>query len=290
MWLAKCSESLPIRWSRPLPEGCEPSTITVKLDARGRWFVSLLVDNPTIKSLPACNKSVGLDMGISSKLATSDGEKVVNPRHFNRKYKRLRQSQKTLSRRQKGSSNREKARHQVARIQASIKDARLDFLHKLTTRLVRENQTIAVEDLAVANMVKNPLLARSISDVAWGELVRQLTYKCAGSPGEASPGDSARQWYGRTLVKIDRWFPSSKRCGHCGHVIDKLPLSVREWTCPSCKTVHDRDINAARNILAAGLAVLAGNSEEVCRANIRPDRHSSKGQLRKTRERKKQKT
>lgn len=275
VWLAKCSESLPIRWSRPLPEGCEPSTITVKLDARGRWYVSLLVDNPGIKPLSILNKSVGLDMGISSLLATSDGEKVNNPRYFNQKYKRLRQAQKTLSRRQKGSNNREKARHQVACIQASIKDARQDFLHKLTTQLVRENQAIVVEDLAVANMVRNHKLARSISDASWGELVRQLDYKC--------------QWYGRTLVKIDRWFPSSKRCGHCGHVVDKLSLSVREWTCPKCGTVHDRDINAAQNILAAGLAVLAGSSEDVCRANVRPDRHSSKRQLRKTRKGKKQK-
>ncbi|MEQ8464574.1 RNA-guided endonuclease TnpB family protein, partial [Coleofasciculus sp. E1-EBD-02] len=135
-------------------------------------------------------------------------------------------------------------------------------LHKLTTRLVRENQTIVVEDLAVKNMMKNHKLAQAIADASWSELVRQLEYKC--------------QWYGRTLVKIDRWFPSSKRCGHCGHVVDKLPLNVREWNCPECGTHHDRDINAANNILAAGLAVI------VCGANIRPDGHKSKGQLRKT--------
>ena len=275
VWLAKCETALPIRWSRPLPCGVEPSTITVKLDARGRWFVSLLVDNPTIKSLPACNKSVGLDMGISSLLATSDGEKVANPKHFDRLYKQLRRVQKALSRKQKGSLNRGKAQTKVARIQGRIADSRKDFLHKLTTRLVRENQTIAVEDLAVANMVKNHCLARSISDASWGELVRQLDYKC--------------RWYGRTLVKIDRWFPSSKRCGHCGHVINKLPLKIRSWDCPQCGTHHDRDINAARNILAAGLAVLGSDAEEVCGANIRPDGHKSKGQLRKARKGKKQK-
>jgi putative transposase len=181
----------------------------------------------------------------------------------------LRQAQKALSRRVKGSNNREKARIQVARIQAAIADTRKDFLHKLTTRLVRENQTIAVEDLAVKNMIKNHKLAQAIADASWSQLVRQLEYKC--------------QWYGRTLVKIDRWFPSSKRCGNCGHVMSKLPLDVREWDCPECGTHHDRDINAANNILAAGLAVI------VCGANVRPDRHESKGQLRKTRQRKKQK-
>ncbi|MHC5779040.1 RNA-guided endonuclease TnpB family protein [Nostoc sp.] len=143
-----------------------------------------------------------------------------------------------------------------------LSDARNDFLHKLTTRLVRENQTIAVEDLAVKNMVKNRKLALSISDARWSELVRQLEYKC--------------DWYGRTFVKIDRWFPSSKRCGHCGHIVDKLPLNIREWECPKCISRHDRDINASKNILAAGLAV------KVCGASIRPDSLKVKGQLRKT--------
>lgn len=276
VWLAKCIEALPIRWSRPLPDGCEPSTITVKLDARGRWYVSLLVDNPAIKPLPICTKSVGLDMGLTSLLATSDGEKVNNPtKHLRRLHKKLRQVSKALSRKQKGSANRSKARLEVARTQGRIADSRKDFLHKLTTQLVRENQTIAVEDLAVKNMVKTHKLAQSISDASWGELVRQLEYKC--------------QWYGRTLVKIDRWFPSSKRCGGCGYIIDQLPLKIREWTCPKCQVVHDRDLNAAHNILAAGLAVLAGNGGEVCEANVRPDRHKSKGRLRKASNGKKQK-
>jgi putative transposase len=227
----------------------------VRLDASGRWFVSLLVDDHAIKTLPQIDKAVGIDVGITSLIATSDGEKVANPKHFKRLRYKLRQAQKVLSRRVKGSNNREKARREVARIQAAIADARKDFLHKLTTRLVRENQTVAVEDLAVKNMMKNHKLAQSIADCSWGELVRQLEYKC--------------QWYGRTLVKIDRWFPSSKRCGHCGHVVNKLPLDLREWDCPECGTHHDRDINAAQNILAAGLAV------KVCGANIRPDGHKS---------------
>jgi putative transposase len=265
LWLAKCSQPLPIRWSRTLPKGCKPSTVTVRLDASGRWFVSLLVNDPTVKPLAPVDKAVGIDAGITSLITTSDGEKIANPKHFKRLRFKLRQAQKALSRKVKGSNNREKARALVARIHAAIADTRTNFLHKLTTRLVRENQTIAVEDLAVKNLMKNHKLAQVIADASWAEMVRQLEYKC--------------QWYGRTLVKIDRWFPSSKRCGHCGHIVDKLPLDIREWDCPECGTHHDRDINAAQNILAAGLAVI------VCGANVRPDRHESIGQLRKTPER-----
>jgi putative transposase len=265
LWLAKCNDALPIRWSRSVPCGCEPSTVTVKLEASGRWFVSLLVEDHRIQPRQPVDKAIGIDVGITSLITTSDGEKITNPKQFKRLRYKLRQAQKALSRRVKGSNNREKARMQVARIQAKIADTRQDFLHKLTTRLVRENQTIAVEDLACCNMMKNHKLAGAIADASWAELVRQLEYKAA--------------WYGRTLVKIDRWFPSSKRCGKCGHVVDKLPLDVRKWSCPECGTHHDRDINAAQNILAAGLAV------KVCGANIRPDGHKSKGQLRKTTER-----
>ena len=269
LWLAKCNDALSIRWSRVLPDGGVPSTVTVKLDASGRWFVSLLVDDLTVKPLSQVDKAVGIDAGITSLIATSDGEKIANPRHFKRLRYKLRQAQKALSRKVKGSNNREKALAQVARIHAKVADVRTDFLHKLTTRLVRENQTIAVEDLAVKNMMKNRKLALAIADASWSELIRQLEYKAA--------------WYGRTLVKIDRWFPSSKRCGHCGHVVDKLPLDIREWDCPECGTHHDRDVNAANNIKAAGLAVI------VCGANVRPDRHESIGQLRNTRKGKKQK-
>jgi putative transposase len=269
VFLAKCTEALPIRWSRDLPEGCEPSTITIKLEASGRWFASLLVDT-NIAQLPKSDKQIGLDVGITSLIATSNGDKIANPKHFKQLRKKLKRVQKALSRKQKGSNNRHKARLQVARVHAQITDARKDFLHKLTTQLVRENQTIVVEDLAIKNMVKNHKLALAISDASWGELIRQLAYKC--------------EWYGRELIKIDRWFPSSKRCGNCGHIVDKLPLNIREWECPKCKTTHDRDLNASKNILAAGLAV------SVCGANIRPDRESSKGQLQKTRKGKKQKT
>ena len=271
VWLAKCQEPLKIVWSRYLPSGCSPSTITVKLDPSGRWFVSLLVDDYTVETLLPTKKQVGIDAGVSSLIATSDGEKIANPKHFNRLYHKLKVAQKELSRKTKDSSNRHKARLKVAKIYAKIKDARTDFLHKLTTDLVRNNSLIVIEDLAVRNMVQNRKLARSISDAAWGEMFRQLEYKC--------------EWYGRKLVKIDRFFPSSKRCNHCGFVVEKLPLDVRSWDCPSCGTEDiDRDINAGKNILAAGQAVA------VCGANIRPDNHDVKGQLRKTRKtRKKQK-
>ncbi len=260
VFLAKCNDALPIRWSRKIPEGCTPSTITVKLTAAGKWFVSLLVDDNTIdntiKPLPKTDKQIGLDMGVTSLITTSDGDKIANPKHFKRLRKKLKRVQKALSRKQKGSNNRHKARVEVATVHAQITDARKDFLHKLTTRLVRENQTIVVEDLAIKNMVKNHKLALAISDASWGELIRQLAYKC--------------KWYGRELIKIDRWFPSSKRCGNCGHIVDSMPLNIREWECPKCGMNLDRDINAANNILAAGLAV------SVCGATVRPEESKSR--------------
>ena len=255
VYLAKCAEPLAIRWSRNIPEGAQPSTITVKLSPSGRWTVSLLVD-VQIETLPESPNQIGLDLGITSLIALSKSEKVANPKAFKAKRRKLRKAQKALSRKNKGSNNRHKARLKVAKVHAEISNARNDFIHKLTTRLVRESQMIAVEDLSVKNMVKNHKLALAISDASWGELVRQLEYKC--------------DWYGRTFVKIDRWFPSSKRCGHCGHIVDKLPLNIREWDCPNCSTHHDRDINAAKNILAAGLAV------NVCGATVRPQESKSR--------------
>ncbi len=256
LFLAKSKEPLNIVWSRFFPQDSKPSTVTIKLDPSGRWFVSILVKDATIKPLPNTGKQVGIDVGVASLITTSNGEKVANPKQFNRLYKKLRKKQKALSRKTKGSNNRYKACLEVAKVHAQIKDARTDFLHKLTTKLIRENDLISIEDLAIRNMVKNHKLARSISDASWGEFNRQLEYKC--------------EWYGKELVRIDRYFPSSKRCGSCGHIMDKLPLNVREWECPECGANHDRDINASQNILAAGLAV------SVCGASVRPEESKSR--------------
>ncbi|WP_328834660.1 RNA-guided endonuclease TnpB family protein [Streptomyces europaeiscabiei] len=252
--LARMREPLDIVWSRPLPEGAAPSTVTVSQDAAGRWFVSLLCDD-TVTPAPATTAAVGIDAGITSLVTLSTGEKVTNPRHGRRDRARLAKAQRELSRKAKGSNNRAKARVKAAKVYARITDRRRDHLHKLTTRLVRENQTVVIEDLSVRNMLKNRRLARAISDASWTELRSMLEYKCA--------------WYGRELVVIDRWFPSSKLCGACGTVRERLPLNVRMWMC-DCGVVHDRDVNAAKNILAAGLAVAA------CGDGVRPQRESSR--------------
>ncbi|GAA5032523.1 RNA-guided endonuclease InsQ/TnpB family protein [Streptomyces siamensis] len=252
--LAKMTAPLDIRWSRPLPMGAVPSTVTVSRDSAGRWFVSLLCED-TIAPASATDEAVGIDAGITSLVTLSTGEKVTNPRHERRDRARLAKAQRALSRKTKGSNNRDKARRKVAKVHARIADRRRDFLHKLSTRLVRENQTVVIEDLTVRNLLKNRKLARAISDASWTQLRSMLEYKCA--------------WYGRQLVVSDRWFPSSKLCGACGTVRERLPLNVREWRC-ECGTVHDRDVNAARNILAAGLAASA------CGDGVRPQRDSSR--------------
>ena len=246
--LAKMDAPLEIRWSRPLPEGAIPSTVTVSRDNAGRYFASLLVEE-TIEPLPPSPEQIGADLGLTSMVITSKGDKVGNPRYFATDEKKLARAQKRHARKQKHSKNQEKARRKVAKIHARIADRRRDYQHKLSTRLIRENQVICVESLAIKNMMQNHSLAKAIADVGWGEFVRQLAYKA--------------QWYGRTLVKIDRWFPSSKTCSCCGYGLESLDLEVREWMCPNCGTHHDRDVNAANTVLteglrlsAAGLAVL----------------------------------
>jgi putative transposase len=239
--LAKMVEPLDIRWSRRWPEGVEPSTVTVSLDATGRWHVSIQVQ-AGVQDGPLTDAVVGIDAGISWLVTLSTGEKVANPRHEKQGRAKLALAQQRLARKESGSKNRVKARRKVARAHARIVDRRRDHLHKLSTRLVRENQAVVIEDLAVRNMLGNHRLARVISDASWRELRVMLEYKC--------------RWYGRDLVVVDRWFPSTKKCSVCGTRRERVPLAVREWQC-SCGAVHDRDVNAARNIRAAGLAVLA---------------------------------
>ncbi|MDG4771216.1 RNA-guided endonuclease TnpB family protein [Solwaraspora sp. WMMD792] len=251
--LAKMSDPLDIVWSRPLPEGAAPSTVTVSQDPAGRWFVSLLCDD-RIEPAPASGAVVGVDAGLDSLFTLSTGEKIPNPRHERRDRRRLARAQRNLARKAKGSANRAKARLAVARIHARIADRRRDHLHKLSTRLVRETQTIVIEDLTVRNMTANHRLARAVSDAGWRQFRSMLEYKT--------------RWYGRDLVVVDRWFPSTRLCSACGVLAERMPLAVRSWTC-RCGQAHDRDVNAARNILAEGLSVIA------CGGGVRPHRESS---------------
>src|SRR2546421_11997509 len=200
----------------------------------------MLVDED-IKAWEVTTKMVGLDLGLKSMLIESSGQTHGNPKFFATDEKKLAKAQRRLAKKKKGSKNRAKARLKVARLHKKIADRRRDYQHKLSTKIVRENQVVCIESLHVKHMVKNHSLAKAISDVGWSEFVRQLEYKA--------------EWYERTLVKIDKWYPSSKRCFDCGHILDSLPLDVREWACPECGVHHDRDINAAQNILTVGLTV-----------------------------------
>jgi putative transposase len=195
--------------------------------------------------------------------ATSEGDRIANPRHLERKARALARYQRRLARCRPGSANREKAKLKAARAHWKVRNARADFLHRTSIRLVRQNDVIAIEDLNVCGMVRNRHLARAISDCGWGEFRRQLEYKC--------------QRYGRQLVVIDRWYPSSRTCSACGHLLAELSLSTRHWTCPACGTRHDRDVNAAKNILAAGLAVARGSPGDACGAGVR---HSGSSRVR----------
>ncbi|MBG6137657.1 RNA-guided endonuclease TnpB family protein [Longispora fulva] len=216
--------------------GCVRYVYNRVLAERSRLF---LVES-RVRALDPTDGRVGVDAGLTHLLTLSTGEKIDNPRHALAERRRLARAQQTLARKQKGSNNRVKARGRVARIHARIADRRSDLLHKVSTRLVRENQTVVIEDLAVHNMVKNRSLAYAISDAGWADLRRRIEYKS--------------DWYGRELIVLNRWYPSTKLCSECGHLVDHVPLGTRSWTCPACNTAHDRDVNAARNILAAGLA------------------------------------
>ena len=255
--LAKMVEPLNVVWSRAMPS--QPSTVTVIREADGRWFISCrtLVTTPDLTS----GGEVGVDLGLTHLATLSTGEKIENPRHLLKRQKKLATLQRRLSRKKKGSKNRAKARIRVARAHSTVRNARQDFLHKLSRRLINENQVILVEDLSIKGMMKAKLHSRSIADVGWGELVRQLSYKAI--------------WYGRTVIKVDRWFPSTKTCSVCGTTGHVLTLSDREWTCTDCGARHDRDINAARNILAEGLSVIA------CGEDVSPGmlRHSGQSSV-----------
>ena len=234
VYLAKIGY-LDVMWSRPLPS--EPSSVTVIKDAAGRYFLSFVVEiNP--EKLPDNGKSVGIDLGITDFATLDNGEKIKSPKPLKKRFKKLRKAQRNLSRKQKGSKRREKARLKVAKLHAKIKDIRTDFLHKVSTRLIRENQTIVLEDLNTSGMLKNRKLSRAISDLGWRSFRDMLKAKS--------------ERYGRDFRVISRWEPTTQKCSCCGQIGGKKELSVREWTCLFCGEIHDRDVNAAKNIKVAG--------------------------------------
>ncbi|NEA64660.1 RNA-guided endonuclease TnpB family protein [Streptomyces sp. SID12488] len=240
-----------VTWSRTLPT--TPSSVTVIKDAAGRFFASFVIDtDPAADAtrMPDTGRTIGIDLGLTHFAVLSDGTKIDSPRFLRRAEKKLKKAQRELSRKQKGSRNREKARLKVARAHAKVTDARHEFHHQLSTRLISENQGVAVEDLSVAGLARTRL-AKSVHDAGWASFVNMLQYKAAR--------------YGRTLVTIGRFEPTSQTCSTCGVKDGPKPLNVREWTCTACGSVHDRDHNAAINVkTAAGLAVSA------CAAPVRP--------------------
>ncbi len=238
---------VPVRWSRSLP--CVPSTVTVVKDSAGRYFASFVVETDP-KTLPATDSVVGIDLGLSHFAILSDGTKIDSPRFLRRAEEKLKKAQQALSRKTKGSKNRAKARIKVARAHSRVADARRGFHHQLSTEIIRDNQAVAVEDLAVKGLARTRM-AKSVHDAGWSAFVTMLVYKAA--------------LYGRTLHRIGRFEPTSQVCSQCGVKDGPKPLHVRVWECGACGAVLDRDINAAVNIAkAAGLAVSA------CRARVRP--------------------
>jgi putative transposase len=241
------------------PEGTLKS-VTVSVNPSGEYLAACLYDNG--KDLPEKStegKAIGIDVGLTHYAVTSDGTKHGNPKYYRKYEKKLAKRQKQLSHKLKGSGNRNKARVKVAKVHAKIVRCREDFLHKLSRKLVDENQVIVVESLAVRNMVKNHKLAKSISDAGWGQFCTMLSYKS--------------EWAGKTYVEVDRFYPSSKTCNNCLNRVDSLSLDVRSWQCPKCGENHDRDINAAKNIRDEGLRILtAGHTVTASGGRVRPSK------------------
>lgn len=254
LFVAKTSSPLRFVWTWDDVDvaALNPTTVVISRDPDGRWYVTFAVDAGAPEPLEEAGHAIGVDLGLKDFAVTSDGERIANPRMLERRARNLARYQRRMARCQRGSVNRRKAKRKVAR---AHRNARTGFLHRTSSALVRKADTIVIEDLNVSGMVKNRLLARSVSDAGWGEFRRQLEYKCERA--------------GRRLVVIDRWYPSSKTCSSCGNLLAELSLSTRHWTCPRCRARHDRDINAAKNILAAGQAVARSGPGDACGAGVR---------------------
>jgi putative transposase len=247
LYLAKIGD-VRVKWSRPLPS--VPSSVTVVREADGRFYASFVVERQAVP-LPACGREVGVDVGLVSLAVTSDGEVIANPRFLRKRERHLARAQRAVSRKQKGSANREKARHRVAVMHRKVQETRLDHAHKTALRLVRDNQAVYAEDIAVSGLACTRL-ARSVHDAGWAQLLRLVEQKAA--------------LYGRTFAKTGRFEPTSQVCSACGVKDGPKRLSVRQWVCPACGTRHDRDVNAAKNILAAGRA----DRRNACGGDVRP--------------------
>lgn len=238
-----------VRWSRALPS--DPTSVTVVKDAAGRYFASFVVMTDGSEVLPETTPDVGIDLGLTHFAVLSDGRKITAPRFFRRAEKKLKKAQQVLCRKARDSANRRKAVVKVARAHARVADARQDFHHKLSTQIIRENQAVYVEDLAVNGLARTRL-AKSVHDAGWSQFVAMLEYKAAQ--------------YGRTFGRIGRFVPSSQTCSVCFVIDGPKPLNIRTWTCEACQTTHDRDVNAARTILAAGRA----ERQNACGGTVSP--------------------
>jgi len=251
-----------IRIDQHIPVKGEINYATITKNKAGQYYACIGVTR-TIEHKPKADKIIGIDLGIKSLVQCSDGQQFPNIKTTKKYEKLLKTRQQALSRTKKGSKGRDKARLKVGKLQVKIANIRHNHLHQITSKLINENQVICLEDLSVKNMMANRCLSKSIGDASWGELVRQLTYKA--------------RWYGRKVIKIDRFFPSSKTCSHCGHINENLSLNMREWECPRCQTLLDRDLNASRNILRQGLNLTVGTTGLVACPDVRPVRNN--GQL-----------
>ena len=245
--IPKFLEGIEMVYHRPIPKEGKILYVTISKTPSGKYFASFCVEEPIKESIKKPNKTVGIDLGITTFATLSDGTKIKNPRNYKKLENQLKKQQQNLSRKQKGSRNREKQRVRVARIHEKISKKRTDFLHKTSKKIIDENQIICLETLNVDGMLKNHKLAKHIQDSGWRTFINQLEYKGL--------------WHGRTIIKINRWFPSSKVCFGCGFKKDDLSLETREWVCQGCGATVDRDLNASKNILRQGINIMIDSNK-----------------------------